>query len=72
MIENALSSSEGSTVNGAGTEAGKASAGHTADLAGQVNGEVDPDEEMRAMGVRALVAMIEIWMSDLWCVSSDS
>ena len=23
---------------------------------------------MRAMGVRALVAMIEIWMSDLWCV----
>lgn len=30
-------------------------------------GEYDGGEgEMRAMGVRALVAMIEIWMSDLW------
>jgi hypothetical protein len=31
------------------------------------SGEFDGGEgEMRAMGVRALVAMIEIWMSDLW------
>lgn len=34
---------------------------------GNGSGEFDGGEgEMRAMGVKALVAMIEIWMSDLW------
>jgi len=28
----------------------------------------EEDEEERKMAVTALVAMIEIWMSDLWCV----
>jgi hypothetical protein len=32
-------------------------------------GEEDESQEERAMGVRCLVAMIEIWMSDLWCVN---
>lgn len=35
---------------------------------GSASGD-DEEAETRAMGIRALVAMIEIWMSDLWCVS---
>lgn len=38
---------------------------------GKASEGVDGDEaEEREMAVTALVAMIEIWMSDLWCVSS--
>jgi hypothetical protein len=37
----------------------------SAPLSAGAEGE-DDESETRAMGVRALVAMIEIWMSDLW------
>jgi hypothetical protein len=38
---------------------------------GKASESGDGDEaEEREMAVTALVAMIEIWMSDLWCVSS--
>lgn len=35
---------------------------------GQMAGASEEGEGMKKMAVTALVAMIEIWMSDLWCV----
>ena len=32
-------------------------------------GEGEEEEDERKMAVTALIAMIEIWMSDLWCVA---
>lgn len=37
---------------------------------GKALGEGDDDAEEREMAVTAIVAMIEIWMSDLWYVDS--
>lgn len=42
--------------------------GQSASTGGEGQEEGEGVSETKAMGVRALVAMIEIWMSDLWYV----
>ena len=50
-----------------------ASASTDASAIAIASGQAGSEEaEQRAMGVRALVAMIEIWMSDLWYVLSQN